>query len=206
MENDLAADRLRVPSDGLPAPQPPPPRHTEVVDVHLVVRRGDEVLLARRARTGYGDGLLHAPSGHVEDGEDVRAAMVREAREETGLRLAPEDLRTALVMQHRGPGGRPRIGWFFETAYGVGGEPVNAEPDKCSELVWSPLAALPEDMIGYCRAGLDAYRAGERFLLHWHQDEDPVRYDPHRDRSVVLPPSGAPVSGSRVSGSTAPGS
>lgn len=168
----------------------PPARHTEVVDVHLIVRRGDEVLLARRANTGYADGLLHAPSGHAEDGEDVAEAMIREAAEETGLRLTVADLRVALVMQHRAPDGRPRIGWFFEAAYGAGGEPVNCEPEKCSELAWFPLDALPDDMVAYCRAGLDAYRAGRRFVLHWHHPGDTVAYDPAGpDRAVALRPS-----------------
>lgn len=35
-------------------------RHTEIVDVHLLLLRGEEVLLSRRAGTGYADGLLHA--------------------------------------------------------------------------------------------------------------------------------------------------
>ncbi|GBQ01925.1 methyltransferase domain-containing protein [Streptomyces spongiicola] len=173
-----------------------PARHSEVVDVHLVLRRGDDVLLGRRAGTGYADGLWHAPSGHVEDGEDVRAAMVREAFEETGVELAPEDLRVALVMQHRGPGGAPRTGWFFEAVHGRGGqpgaaarkEPYNREPHKCSELAWHPLAALPEDMVAYSRAGFAAYRRGERFVLHWHEDDDPVGHDPAvPDRAVPLP-------------------
>ncbi|MEU2112928.1 methyltransferase domain-containing protein [Streptomyces sp. NPDC019507] len=163
-------------------------RHSEVVDVHLVLRRGDEVLLARRAGTGYGDGLWNGPSGHVEEGEDVRAAMVREAREEIGVELAPEDLRVALVMQHRGPGDPPRTGWFFEADHGRGGEPYNREPHKCSELAWHPLAALPDDMVAYCRAGFEAYRRGDRFLLHWHEDDDPVAHDPGLpDRAVPLP-------------------
>ncbi|MYX10284.1 methyltransferase domain-containing protein [Streptomyces sp. SID8375] len=165
-----------------------PRRHTEVVDVHLVLRRGDEVLLARRANTGYADGLFHAPSGHAEDGEDVREAMIREAAEEVGLRLAPEDLRVALVMQHCAPPpARPRIGWFFEAAYGAGGEPWNREPDKCAELAWFPLDALPDDMVAYCRAGLDGLRAGHRFLLHRHRPGDAIAYDPvGPDRAVVL--------------------
>ncbi|MFF9781284.1 methyltransferase domain-containing protein [Streptomyces nigrescens] len=165
-----------------------PRRHTEVVDVHLVLRRGDEVLLARRANTGYADGLFHAPSGHAEDGEDVREAMIREAAEEVGLRLAPEDLRVALVMQHCAPPpARPRIGWFFEAAYGAGGEPWNREPDKCAELAWFPLDALPDDMVAYCRAGLDGLRAGHPFLLHWHRPGDAIAYDPvGPDRAVVL--------------------
>ncbi|MFF2851829.1 trifunctional class I SAM-dependent methyltransferase/NUDIX hydrolase/VOC family protein [Streptomyces sp. NPDC058001] len=168
------------------------PRHTEVVDVHLLLRRGDEILLARRAGTGYADGLLHAPSGHVEDGEDVRAAMIREAREEIGLALTPDDLRVVLVMQHRGPGGRPRVGWFFEATYGAGGEPYNAEPDKCAELTWSALDTLPDDMVAYCRAGLESYRKGDRFVLHWHTDEDPITYDTTTDRAVALPETPPP--------------
>src|ERR1044072_8502691 len=56
----------------------PPRRHAEIVDVHLLLRRGDRILLARRAGTGYADGLLHAPSGHVEDGGGGRARGVRE--------------------------------------------------------------------------------------------------------------------------------
>ncbi|MFJ7999596.1 GNAT family N-acetyltransferase [Streptomyces sp. NPDC096310] len=165
----------------------PPRRHREVVDVHLVLRRGDEVLLARRAGTGYADGLLNCPSGHVESGEDVRTAVIREAAEEIGLALTPGDLRVALVMQHRGPGGAPRIGWFFEAAYGAGGEPYNREPEKCSGLSWHPLSGLPGDLVAYCHAGLDAYRAGERFVLHWHEDDDPIAHNPDADRSVVLP-------------------
>lgn len=158
----------------------PQARHAEIVDVHLILRRGGEVLLARRARTGYGDGLLHLPSGHVEEGEDVRAAMIREAREEVGLDLAPADLRAEAVLQHRGPGEAPRTGWFFSAEHGAGGEPFNAEPDKCAELVWHPLAALPHDMVAYCRAGLAAWRAGERFTVHWQSDDESVAYDGDR--------------------------
>ncbi|MFF3564162.1 methyltransferase domain-containing protein [Streptomyces sp. NPDC002574] len=168
----------------------PPRRHSEIVDVHLILRRGDRVLLARRVNTGYADGLLHAPSGHVEDGEDVREAVIREAYEEVGVALGPEDVSVALVMQHRAPGGNARIGWFF-VADGTGREPVNREPDKCSELGWFPLDALPDDVVAYCRAGLDGYRAGERFVLHLHEPGDTIAHDPDAPgRAVALAPSG----------------
>ncbi|MGX1881878.1 methyltransferase domain-containing protein [Streptomyces sp. NPDC055287] len=177
-------------------------RHAEVVDVHLILRRDDEVLLARRVGTGYADGLLNGPSGHVEDGEDVRAAMIREAAEEIGIALTPADLRVALVMQHRGPGGKPRTGWFFEAEYGAGGEPYNREPDKCSGLAWHPLGDLPADMVAYGRAGLDAYRAGERFVVHWHEDGDSVAYGEEEERRAVhLPATDPPArEGGRVYG------
>ncbi|MFF7016939.1 MULTISPECIES: trifunctional class I SAM-dependent methyltransferase/NUDIX hydrolase/VOC family protein [Streptomyces] len=168
----------------------PPHRHTEVVDVHLILRRGPDVLLARRAGTGYADGLLHMPSGHAEDGEDVREAMIREAAEEIGVALDPDEVRVALVMQHRGPGGGARMGWFFVAEYDADHPPRNAEPEKCSELDWFPLDALPDDMVAYCRAGLDGYRAGEHFMIHWHEDGDPVAHRPDGPRrAVALPPA-----------------
>ncbi|MFJ4970315.1 trifunctional class I SAM-dependent methyltransferase/NUDIX hydrolase/VOC family protein [Streptomyces sp. NPDC088755] len=173
----------------------PPHRHTEVVDVHLILRRGPDVLLARRAGTGYADGLLNMPSGHAEDGEDVREAMIREAAEEIGVRLDADALRVALVMQHRGPGGGARMGWFFVAEYDAEHPPHNAEPRKCSELDWFPLDALPDDMVAYCRAGLDGYRAGEHFMLHWHEDGDPIAHRPDGPRRAVGLPSAAERTG-----------
>jgi SAM-dependent methyltransferase len=166
----------------------PPRRHAEIVDVHLILRRPDDrVLLARRQGTGYADGLLNVPSGHVEDGEDVRAAMIREAYEEVGVVVDPAAIRVALVMQHRAPDGAPRIGWFFE-ARAWRGEPVNREPGKCSGIDWYRLDALPDDMVAYCRAGLDAYRAGDRFVLHLHEPGDAIGYRPEGPaRAVALP-------------------
>jgi SAM-dependent methyltransferase len=175
---------------------PAPARHREIVDVHLLLLRDDEVLLARRSGTGYADGLLHAPSGHLEDGEDVRSGMIREAQEELGIALAPDELSVALVMQHRAPNGSARIGWFFTARYGSGGEPVNREPDKCSELGWYRLDALPDDMVAYCRAGIDAYREGEPFLLHLHESGDSIAYDPAGPgRAVPLSRPTVPGSG-----------
>ncbi|WP_245899624.1 NUDIX hydrolase [Nonomuraea indica] len=123
-----------------------------------------EVLLGRRAGTGYGDGLWHLPSGHLEAGESVIEAAVREAREETGVVLDPADLTFVHVM-HRAP---ERVGLFF-AATRWRGEPYNAEPHKCSELGWWPLDKLPHDMVGYPDAALAHIRDGVPFALHeWH--------------------------------------
>ncbi|MFJ2774163.1 trifunctional class I SAM-dependent methyltransferase/NUDIX hydrolase/VOC family protein [Streptomyces sp. NPDC087300] len=171
-----------------------PLRHREIIDVHLILRQDDKVLLARRANTGYGDGLWNLPSGHVEDGEDVRAALLRETREEIAVDLAPDDVRVELVMQHRSPSGAPRTGWFFAAEHRAERAPVNAEPDKCAELAWYPLGALPRDMVAYCRAGLAAWQAGERFALHWQHDGESVAYDDERTAEPV-PLAPAPAGG-----------
>jgi 8-oxo-dGTP diphosphatase len=49
------------------------------------------VLLARKSKPDWQKGKLNGVGGRVEPGEDALAAMVREAREETGLKIPAED-------------------------------------------------------------------------------------------------------------------
>ncbi|MEU4359966.1 methyltransferase, FxLD system [Streptomyces virginiae] len=159
-------------------------RHTVPVDVHLLAVRdgeqGREVLLSRRAGDVYASGLWHAPSGHVEF-ETVVDAVVRETREETGLVVDPSDVRPAVTVHHRPPGGQARIGFFFEVRR-WSGTPRVMEPDKCDAIEWFALDKLPASMVAYCRAGLDAYRAGAPVAVHFQDPGDPIAYDPSADR------------------------
>jgi 8-oxo-dGTP diphosphatase len=65
------------------APTSEQPAHAEVA-VGAVIRRGDEILLVRRAR-GAAVGQWAIPGGRVEFGEGLKAAVAREVLEETGL-------------------------------------------------------------------------------------------------------------------------
>ncbi len=71
------------------------------VAVHVLLIRDTTILLARRYNTGYADGQWSLPAGHVESGESVTAAAVREAREETGVVIRPADLDVVHVMHRR---------------------------------------------------------------------------------------------------------
>lgn len=69
-----------------------------------------------------------------------------------------------------GSGAEPRLGLFFEARRWTG-EPTNREPDKCSAVGWFPLNALPDQLIDYPAAGINAYREGLSFSLRgWHTD------------------------------------
>ncbi|MGH3156267.1 MAG: NUDIX domain-containing protein, partial [Streptosporangiaceae bacterium] len=68
-------------------------RYRSIVDVYVLMWRSDGmILLLERANTGYADGQLCPPSGHLDAGESVVAAATREAHEETGVTIDPGDL------------------------------------------------------------------------------------------------------------------
>ena len=62
------------------------------VAVHLLLVKNDRVLLLRRYNTGYEDGNYSVVAGHIEGGEDLKTAMIREAREEAGIEILRSNL------------------------------------------------------------------------------------------------------------------
>ena len=105
-----------------------PERFRAVVAVHLLLLRGEEVLLLRRDNTGYEDGNYSVVAGHLDGNETARRAMVREAVEEAGIILAPADLRFVHVMHRKETAeADERIDLFF-AATRWQGEPEIGEP------------------------------------------------------------------------------
>ncbi|MEV4123544.1 NUDIX domain-containing protein [Nocardia sp. NPDC049707] len=138
-------------------------RHTVTGDVHLVLRRGNEVLFGRRQNTGFEDGAWHLPSGHLEADESVVAALIREAEEEIGISIKHEDVEFAHIMHNSSSGGRMA---FFFTVISWRGEPQNREPEKCAELQWFSANEVPERMIDYCRAAMGHIANGHPFSTY----------------------------------------
>lgn len=128
--------------------------------VHLFLLREDEVLLLRRFNTGYEDGSYSVVAGHLDGGERVEQAAIREAREEVGVEITPDALEIVGVMHRLSDD--ERIDWFV-TAHEWAGEVTNCEPNKCDELRWARLDDLPETIIPYVRRALDNYRQDRRF-------------------------------------------
>ncbi|MEV0830163.1 NUDIX hydrolase [Nonomuraea rubra] len=120
------------------------------------------MLLAQRQGTGYADGWWNLPSGHLEEGETIDQAVIREAREEIGITLQADALRFVHLCHFRNPEGQARMGTFFE-ARTWQGEPYNAEPHKCSRIAWFPFNQLPDQTYPYTAAGVAEYVRGSAY-------------------------------------------
>jgi 8-oxo-dGTP pyrophosphatase MutT (NUDIX family) len=121
--------------------------------VFLIIRKDDEVLLLRRFNTGFQDGQYTFPSGHVERNESPLTAVSREAKEEAGIDVALTDIKFEQVLYRPGYNIKgtgfdkeqiERVDFFFSTTRWKG-EPRVCEPNKCDDVRWFPLAALPKN-------------------------------------------------------------
>ncbi len=144
---------------------PPVSSYTSVVDVHVILHRDGEIALLERQNTGYCDGMLHMPSGHLEEGEPADEAAAREAREEVGVLIDPGHLTLGAVIHHQQEPGHARMGLFF-VATQWEGEPHNAEPEEAGKLVWTDPRVLPSNTIPYPAEGVRAWLEGNQFVPH----------------------------------------
>jgi 8-oxo-dGTP pyrophosphatase MutT (NUDIX family) len=127
------------------------------VAVHLFFLWETQILLLRRFNTGYQDGKYSVVAGHVDAGETVMQAAMREAKEEVGVSLKSEDLEVVHVMNRKSEDERVD---FFVVVKRWTGSICNCEPEKCDQLTWCPLDELPENMIPYVRNGIEEYQKG----------------------------------------------
>jgi ADP-ribose pyrophosphatase YjhB (NUDIX family) len=128
--------------------------------VHLFLLRDEKILLLRRYNTGYEDGNYSVVAGHLNGGEKIITAAIREAQEEVGIEIQEKDVEIVQMM-HR-ISDNERID-FFVTISAWKGEITNQEPDKCDHLAWFSLDELPENTVPYVRQAIRNYQNGVQF-------------------------------------------
>jgi 8-oxo-dGTP diphosphatase len=127
------------------------------VAVHLFFLRETQILLLRRFNTGYEDGNYSVVAGHVEAGETITQAAVREGNEEIGVLLDPTDLQIVHVMNRKSED--ERIDFFMVVRHWIG-DVTNREPKKCDDLSWVNIDSLPHNTIPYVKLAIGNYQAG----------------------------------------------
>ncbi len=128
------------------------------VGVGLYLFNDKHQLLLGLRKSSHGNGTWCPPGGHMEFGESNEQAAIREAKEETGLEVLPENVRLLGVTND-----------FFEEsgkhyitlnlgASDFSGSPRVMEPDKCAEWRWFDLDRLPENL----------FLSAKNFLKNYH--------------------------------------
>ena len=142
-------------------------RHFQlIVDIHLLLVSGGDLLLGRRANTGYGDGAYEPPSGRLAERETLVEAAVRVAAAQVGVALDPARMSLAHVLHDVSGAGRMA---FFLTAEGWDGDTSPVPLDGAgsySDFGWYPLTELPANMIDRARVAVRNYAAGARFSTY----------------------------------------
>ena len=125
-------------------------RATFPIVVHTLLVQSGRWFLLRRANTGYLDGAYTLPGGHLQRGEGVVAAALRECREEAGVDVLAADLELIAAMPYR-TADHQGVDFIARTTRWVG-TPHTAEPHHFDECCWSDPGALPNPLAPFIPA------------------------------------------------------
>lgn len=129
--------------------------------VFLLLKKDNKILLQKRKNTGFMDGYYDfAVSGHVEEGESITQAVIREAQEECSLYLDEQNLSLFTVIHSR-TNVEDVYYYFYFVAELTESEAYDiriGEKEKIEELKWFELSDLPENIIYYNKIAIENYK------------------------------------------------
>lgn len=135
-------------------------RYTLRAAVYLLLIKEGKILLARRTNTSWRNGQYSLIAGHLDPDESIQTAMIRESKEEAGITIVSSDLKFVHVMHHVEQ--EAYLDFFF-TADSWKGEPHICEPEKCDDMQWFDLDALPENLVPNVREVITQYMQDKYF-------------------------------------------
>ncbi len=136
---------------------------TPYVAAYVVFRKDDKALFLLRENCGWMDGHYSLAAGKVEKDEPYSLAAVREAKEEVGVDVSPEDLKYLMTIHRKSPdNGMEWVDVFFEATKWTG-ELTNAEPHMHSKIEWLDINDLPDNTIPMLKFFFDELKAGKTY-------------------------------------------
>lgn len=152
----------------------PPVAHA-ALGVGAIVHGPRGLLLGRHRR-----GTWELPGGTVEPGESLEETVVRELREETGLRADPSQVRLLGTSLDRVEGVvRMTVGAVVDRWTG---EPADQPGESVGDWRWYPLDRLPPSLFECSAQSLTAWRPDLPI------DHAPAHFTPYAAAPVTAPP------------------
>lgn len=133
--------------------------------IHIILIKDEEVLLLRRYNTGYEDGKYSLIAGHVEEGESIIEAGIREAKEEVGIDITPVNFQMCGSMHRKSDDERID---YFAIVNKWENEIQNREHEKCDNLLWVHKDQLPNNTIPYIRTAINKTLSAKG--IFWYEE------------------------------------
>ena len=133
-------------------------RHLTRTAVFVILERDNKIFFLRRANTGWADGMLTIPAGHVDKGDFVKEAAIKETKEEALVDIQVGDLEFVHVDFIRDE----YVNFYFRAKQWVG-EPGLGEPHLASEALWIDKDRLPHDITPQLKQLFVHLEAGSHF-------------------------------------------
>ena len=131
--------------------------------VHMIITKDNKVLIQKRKGSKLWPGYYSLPAGHIDEGETQYEALVREAQEELGIIIDPNNILNSYVVLRRnhfnidGKQLEPYIDYYYDIEQ-YEGVPKIMEENKCDELIWADMDNLPDPFVNYQGDFLDNRR------------------------------------------------
>lgn len=127
----------------------------------ILIDRDNQVLLQKRANTGYADGWWSFPGGHVESDESLVAALQRELFEEIGVKVSADQCAFRLTLSRKPESGKRYINFFYVIKE-CKDVPIISD-GKASELCFFSPTALPDMTLAHIQEALHLIEKGVQF-------------------------------------------
>lgn len=145
---------------------------TPYIATIILFKKDGKIAHLLRRNTKWMDNFYGLPGGKVEKDERALAAAIREAKEEVGVTIKPEDLKLRLILHRKGDDSY-WVDFLFE-ALKWEGDLYNAEPDKHAELQWFSLSDLPENIIPVTKFYFESLESGDFYKDYGFQESSTI--------------------------------
>ncbi len=136
-----------------------PKRFKVPVGIFVMLRKDDKVLLQLRKNCSFA-GNWGFVGGHLDGNEQIISAAIREAKEEIGVDIQPEDLVLKTICHSNK--GEEYMQFYFECLKWAG-TIENKEPHKCERLEWHKWNNTPSNTCPYLKEAVDKINSEIRF-------------------------------------------
>jgi 8-oxo-dGTP pyrophosphatase MutT (NUDIX family) len=114
--------------------------------VGVMLCKDNTFLITRRCSTGWLDDYYMIPGGTIDGGLSITQTAIKEAYEETGITLHPEQLLLKNIDHDHDANGSESFGFILE-ATEWSGTVCNKEEHKCADMLWADSNNLPKNII-----------------------------------------------------------